>query len=61
MTAPPAFDPREGTETMHDRYEPDIVECNDCGRQFDLNQQGYYGPVCPECRGSDEESDDGRA
>jgi len=46
---------------MHDRYEPDIVECKECGRQFDANRQGYYGPLCPECRNSDEEADNGRA
>lgn len=28
----------------------DLVECNECGRQFNLGAQSYFGPRCPSCR-----------
>lgn len=28
----------------------DIIECSNCGRQFDLAQQNYYSGLCPSCQ-----------
>ena len=34
----------------HHEHDPDLVDCRDCGREFDLALQPYYGPLCPDCR-----------
>ena len=31
----------------------DLVECSECGQQFNLGAQSYYGPRCPRCRTDD--------
>ncbi|GAA0460006.1 hypothetical protein GCM10008985_15500 [Halococcus dombrowskii] len=30
----------------------DLVDCSECGQQFNLGAQTYYGPRCPSCRTS---------
>ena len=37
-----------------DEYEAnlDLVDCSECGQQFNLGAQAYYGPCCPTCRTS---------
>lgn len=32
------------------RHDPDLVECRDCGHEFDLSRQDYYSDICPNCR-----------
>lgn len=34
---------------MHREHDPDLRDCADCGRQYDLSRQDYYGPKCPSC------------
>lgn len=31
------------------RHDPDIVECRNCERTFDLARVSYYGALCPVC------------
>ena len=31
----------------------DLVDCSECGRQFNLGAQSYFGPRCPSCRTDD--------
>lgn len=28
----------------------DIVKCKECGQEFNLGAQMYYGPLCPSCK-----------
>lgn len=30
-------------------HDPEIMECAECGAQYDLARQTYYGPLCPRC------------
>lgn len=39
---------------MRHRHDPDLVECEQCGRTYDLARQHYYGPLCPTCRNTGE-------
>ena len=27
----------------------DLVDCEECGTQFNLGGVSYYGPLCPDC------------
>ena len=38
-----------------DEYEASLalIDCSECGRQFNLGAQSYYGPRCPNCRTND--------
>lgn len=33
----------------HHPHDPEIRECVECGGQYDLARQSYYGPKCPSC------------
>lgn len=30
-------------------HDAEIRECVECGGQYDLTRQSYYGPLCPDC------------
>lgn len=34
---------------MRHERDTEIRDCIDCGKQYNLSQQSYYGPRCPEC------------
>lgn len=33
---------------MH-KHDPELIECSECGSQFDLARQNYYDSKCPSC------------
>lgn len=37
-----AFDGRQ--------HDPELIDCRECGRQFDLAHQRYYDNLCPKCK-----------
>jgi len=37
------------TSSPH-RHDPEIIECRECPRKFDLARQNYYYNICPTCR-----------
>jgi transcription initiation factor IIE alpha subunit len=42
---------------MSSEHEPELLNCAECSRMFDLAAQDYYGPRCPQCTETLEESD----
>lgn len=34
---------------MQHEHDPDMVDCRECGRTFDLARQNYYDNLCPSC------------
>jgi|AntDeeMinimDraft_5_1070356.scaffolds.fasta_scaffold06267_5 Zn finger protein HypA/HybF involved in hydrogenase expression len=48
---------RRGCEETHQTFSQDefdasmnLVDCEDCGTEFNLGVQPYFGPRCPSCR-----------
>lgn len=37
----------------HHEHDPDMVECRECGLDFDLARVSYYDNICPACREGD--------
>ncbi|EMA56297.1 hypothetical protein [Halococcus thailandensis] len=52
-------DSQHATQHTHtvsqDEFEAnfDLVGCSECGKQFNLGVQSYYGSRCPSCRTDD--------
>ncbi|GAA0448945.1 hypothetical protein GCM10008985_00340 [Halococcus dombrowskii] len=52
-------DSQHATQRTHtvsqDGFEAnfDLVDCSECGKQFNLGAQSYYGSRCPSCRTDD--------
>ena len=38
-----------GNDRKHE-HDPDLIECRECGREFDLARQDYYDSLCPVCK-----------
>lgn len=33
----------------HHEHDPELIECRECGCEFDLARQHYYDDICPSC------------
>lgn len=43
-------DPRRTFSQDEFEASMDLVDCTECGQEFNLGAQPYYGPRCPSCR-----------
>lgn len=40
---------------MYHEHDPEIIECSNCGTEFDLARQHYYDDLCPSCASENKE------